>query len=219
MIALVVIGNGRTEYLRPVVNAAIEHLPGFDAYLMVDDSGDPQVRRQLDRWYPGWIIEHHAENRGMAAAVQSGFDLALDVGARHVFWLEEDMVLTDQPPIDEAITVLEQSPGLAQMCFRRAPVYGNQYEAAAGCQLSAIIAQAGRVFEWPTYTEHDFLFSLNPCLIPRRVLEAGWDADNEAGMTAKLREQGFMFGSWGHASDGQVWARHIGERRGPRWRL
>lgn len=220
MIALLVIGNGRTDFLSQAVRSARDWLPPVDRLLMVDDSGDLAVRKHLDQTYRDFTITHHHENQGMAAAVQAGFDMVLDTGAEYVFWLEEDMVLCNRPPLWEAKKVLYESPQLAQMCFRRESTPGNQYEWSSGCQLNAITQQASFVYEWPTWTEHDFIFSMNPCLIPRNVLELGWDADNEAGMTAKLKEKGYRFGSWGHASDGQVWATHVGyAQRAAVWQL
>lgn len=221
MIGLVVVGNGRTSMLDQVVEAAFQWLPPFDRYLMVDDSGELDVRRHLDIMYPDFLIEHHAENRGMAAAVQTGFDLALDTGCRHVFWLEEDMLLTAAPPVEVAVDVLDTAPWLAQMCFRREPVAGNPAEQEFGDQLAAICAQARTVYDRDGWTAHDFIFSLNPCLIPRRILELGWDTGNEAGMTAVLSDPqwGYLFGSWGQPGDGQVWARHIGGQRGAKWQL
>jgi len=219
MIALVVIGNGRTDMLAETVASAVEFLPAPAWLLMVDDSGDLGVRSHLDETYPEFLIQHHDRNLGMAAAVQSGFDLALSTSARFVFWLEEDMVLTAAPPVDEAARVLDHNDWLAQMCFRREPVSGNPSEAQHGDQLAAICEQAKWSRGDAGWTSHDFLFSLNPCLIPRRILSLGWDKNNEAGMTSRLMQEGFLFGSWGRPGDGQSWARHIGDRRGAKWRL
>jgi hypothetical protein len=219
MIGLVVVGNGRTAMLDQTVEAAFQWLPPFDRYLMVDDSGDLAVRRHLDSMYPDFVIEHHDQNRGMAAAVRTGFDLAVDTGCRYVFWLEEDMLLTSAPPVADAVDVLDARDWLSQLCFRREPVPGNVAEHEHGDQLAAICAQARTVSAHDGWTAHDWLFSLNPCLIPRRILEQGWDTANEAGMTARLLNDGYLFGSWGQPGDGQTWARHIGTERGAAWQL
>ena len=219
MIALVVIGNGRTDMLAQAVASAVQFLPAPAWLLMVDDSGDLGVRSHLDEMYPEFLIQHHDRNLGMAAAVQSGFDLVLSTSARFVFWLEEDMVLTAAPPVDEAVRVLDHHEWLAQMCFRREPVSVNVAEHEHGDQLAAICAQARTVSGHDGWTSHDWIFSLNPCLVPRRILEKGWDTGNEAGMTARLLDDGYLFGSWGGPGDGQAWARHIGDRRGAAWQL
>jgi GT2 family glycosyltransferase len=221
MIALLVIGNGRTDMLDATVEAAREHLPAFDRYLMVDDSGDLRVRRILDARYPEFVIQHNDTNLGMAAAVQAGFDLVLASGARHVFWLEEDMLLTKAPPVDAAISVLERQPDLAQMCFRRDPADPTEQPD----QLTAICGKSPHVTTHDLYTAYDFLFSMGPCVIPRHILEYGWPAGpigvgNEDGMTRLLLEKGYRFGSWGLPGDGQSWGRHVGyAARGAAWQL
>jgi glycosyltransferase involved in cell wall biosynthesis len=219
MIALVVVGNGRIDYLAEAVASAVQFLPAPSWLLMVDDSGDLEVRKHLDATYPEFLIQHHDQNRGMAAAVQTGFDLALSTSCRYVFWLEEDMVLTQPPPIGDAVWALDQHQWLAQMCFRREPVSYNPVEAHFGDQLAAICDLAQWSRQDGDWTSHDFLFSLNPCLIPRRIMSLGWDKDNERGMTDLLACSGFTFGSWGHPGDGQSWARHIGHTRGAAWQL
>jgi GT2 family glycosyltransferase len=219
--ALLVIGNGRTDMLARAVVAAETYLPDFDHLLMVNDSGSLEVRRELDDEYPDFLIEHHSENLGMAAAVQAGFDLVLSTDARWVFWLEEDMILTAAPPIDAAVLALESAPDLAQMCFRRDPADPSEQPD----QLTAICGKSPHVTTTPLYTVYDFLFSMGPCIIPRHILEYGWPAGpigvgNEDGMTKRLLEKGYRFGSWGHPGDGQSWGHHMGyANRGKAWQL
>jgi GT2 family glycosyltransferase len=221
MTALLVIGNGRIDMLHQSVEAALTLLPPFDHLLMVDDSGDPKVRRELDRTYPDFVIQHNDTNLGMALAVQAGFDLVLSTSARHVFWLEEDMLLTQAPPVDAAVRILDANPDLAQMCFRRDPADPTEMPD----QLVAICNKSPHVTTHELYTVYDFLFSMGPCVIPRRILEVGWPSGpigvgNEDGMTQRLLAKGYRFGSWGHPGDGQSWGRHDGyARRGAAWQL
>lgn len=227
--ALLVIGNGRLDYLHKVVEAAEEHLHDADAYLMIDDSGRPEINREIARTYPDWETLHHSSNWGMAKAVQSGFEHVLSTACDYVFWLEEDMLLTARPPIHDAISVLDNHPtSLAQMCFRREPWWGSPAEMQHGDQLTAIVEQADDAItvHWHehVFTAHDFIFSLNPCLIPRHILEMGWPSGpigvgNETGMTNRLKKRGYQFGSWGTPGDGQTWARHLGEQRAAQWQL
>ena len=220
-LALCVVGNGRLDYLHRAVVAAMNHLPihHFDHFLMVDDSGDPNVGRELARTYPDWYLTHHGDNQGMAAAVQTGFDMCRTIDASFVFWLEEDMLLTRTPPVIEAVETLAEQPDLAQICFRREPVDVNPTEMANNCVLKTLCDQSTIIRQHDMWTEYDGLFSLNPCVIPCDVIAAGWDPGNEAGMTSKLVAQGYTFGSWGHPGDGQSWVRHIGHQRGAKWQL
>ena len=218
-LALVVVGDGREEYLRRTVKSITEHVRyPITSRIMVNDEAAPDYMNRLETIYPEFVIAH-TNRRGMAGAVQMGFDMARSVDPEFVLWVEEDMELTATLPIARAAAVFRGRDNLAQMCFRREPVGGNEHEALHGDQLAAICGQSAFIARHDEFTTHDFIFSLNPCLIPAKILDYGWDADNEAGMTRKLLELGYVFGSWGHPGDGQSWARHIGERRGNGWKL
>lgn len=201
MIHAVIVANNRPDYLHQVLAALDAHHPTLP-HTLVDDTN----------------------HIGMAKNVQAAWDAFLDTDAQYLLHIEDDMELLKPLPLWGAISALQQDPHLAQMCFRREPWWGSPAEMAHGDQLTAICEQATTVQDRGAYTAHDFLFSLNPCLIPRDIVEMGWPAGplgvgNEAGMTTKLRTLGYMFGSWGHPGDGNVWARHIGEQRGEQWAL
>lgn len=212
--ALLVIGNGRLDYLHDTVDAAMQHLPEFDHYLMVDDSGDRVVRRELQRTYPDFTLLSHDQNEGMARAVQAGFDLVLMSEVDHVVWLEEDFRILKPLPIDGAIDALNQYPHLAQMLFQRQPLAPAEIE--GGSVVSGM--NATRVTDDFWVQRH--IFSLNPCVIPRYVLERyRWPegpigVGNETGMTNQLLADGWSFGVW----DGQ-YVEHEGVLRAKNWKL
>lgn len=218
-LAVVVIGDGRSKYLSEVVASMKHILHPVTARIMINDEADPNYCANLNILYPDFSITHTGRV-GMAGAVQAGFAAALATDPDYTLWLEEDMVLTNPPPLTAAIHAMEANPTLAQMCFRREawdPSEGDD-------QLSAIAAQASFVTVTDSYTIHDFIFSLNPSIIPSRVMRMGWPSGplgigNETGMTYKLLAAGYTFGSWGQPGDGQSWARHIGNERAAGWRL
>lgn len=119
------------------------------------------------------------------------------------------MRLTGPPPVHDARNALLTLPTLAQVLFQRQPL--NDIEQAAGSVVGAM--DAIRMDGTPLWL-HQHIFSLNPCVIPRWVLELGWDINNEAGMTKKLLDAGYWFGVW----DGQ-YVQHVGDRRGKSWQL
>ena len=217
-VALLVIGDGRADYLEATCQSIARHAGWVDHALMIDDSGDRFHELHVDCNYPDYTIRHGGR-RGMAGAVQAGFDLVLSTPATHVLWIEEDMMLTRDLPVRQATHTLDANPALAQMCFRREPWWGSPDEQREHDQLAAICSLAPNWYTKDTYTVHDYIFSLNPCVIPRRILEHGWDSDNEAGMTAKLLTLGYLFGSWGTPDVHQSWAQHIGDARSVGWRL
>jgi hypothetical protein len=66
--------------------------------------------------------------------------------------------------------------------------------------------------------EHKRIFSLNPCVIPRRVLDLGWPDGNEAEMTTNLVASGYRFAFYGKRDDPPR-VIHVGAERGIGWRL
>ena len=208
-IALLVIGNGRLDYLHQAVDSVLEHCPQFDHYLMVDDSGDHAVCRELDRHYPDFTIHHHDTNQGMARAVQAGFDLVLATDAEYVVWWEEDFVAEKPIPVEEAVDVLGTYGYTAQMLFQRQPLTPQEVEAGS------VAGAMGGISLHHDWIIHGHIFSLNPCVIPRRILERGWPAGNEREMTNRLLVDGYTFGVW---ADGPL-VHHIGNVRGTAWQL
>lgn len=196
MIHAVIVANNRPDYLHQVLAALDAHHPVIPRTVVND-----------------------TDHLGMAKNVQAGWDVFLDTDAQFLLYVEDDMLLLRPLPLWPAISALLNDPNLAQICFRREPVPGNPTEMQYGDQLAAICALATHHQTHERHTTHDYLFSLNPCLIPRLIVEQGWDSDNEAGITRRLLTDGYHFGSWGHPGDGNVWARHIGEQRGEQWAL
>jgi len=211
-VALLLIGNGRIDYIVQAVNSIKRYLPPsqqtFSHRLMVDDSGNPEIADLLDAIYPNFTISHHPTNLGMAAAVQSGFDMVLATDATHVLWQEEDFIWLATPPIDRTIRALDAYPTVAQMLYQRQPLTPSEEE--GGTVLSAMnpFADHGQ------WSEQRHIFSLNPCVIPRHILEHGWPTDNERGMTDELLTANYTFGVWHNQ-----YVEHIGIERGPAWQL
>lgn len=214
-LAVLVCGDGRREYLAQSLLAIRDNvLHPINARLMINDEADPAYCAYLDTTYPEWKIVHTGRV-GMAGAVQAGFDLALAHDPDCVLWVEDDMVLTRQLPLREAAQVLDERQHFAQILFKREAVPGD----GADDQLQALMDRSSVPMQFSQrYVVQDYIFSLNPCLIPKRILELGYDTDNEAGMTKKLLDKGFVFGVWGHVGD-EPYARHIGTTRSDQWRL
>lgn len=212
-LALVVIGDGRGSYLHQATQSIRDNVHhAITARIMVDDSGDLDYGLHLDETYPEYMIVHGGR-RGMAGAVQAGFDAALSTDPDYCLWWEEDFIATRPLPIAQAIQVMESHASLAQMLFSRQPLSPD--EIASGSVIGGFLANASHSVTHHAFTEHNWIFSMNPCLIPARVLAMGWPAGplgvgNEAGMTKKLLDAGYTFGAWGH---GEQWCEHIGEER------
>lgn len=204
-LALLVVGNGRLDYLRQAIDSLDVEA---DHYLMIDDSGDAQVARTLDREYPDFEIRHHINNMGMAWAVQGGWDMVLATDATHLLHWEEDFTQVGPLPVQEAINILDAQHDISQILFQRQPITPQEVEAGS-------VVGAMNPTYLGTWALQRHIFSLNPCIIPRRTLELGWPAGNEAEMTRRVLDEGWSMGVW---LDGPL-VHHIGDHRAPNWQL
>lgn len=223
-LALLVIGDGRVEYLTETLASARANLPAFDHYFMVDDSADTAHARHLDARYPEFTITHHTTKQGLAGAVQTGWQMVLDSDADYVFHLEEDWTFTR--PVD--IPAMQRILGLeylAEITLKRGIEPGNAHEVIAGGFMEADPTPYTELHdsELGIWIEHQHLFSLNPSLIPRRTLELGWPSGplgtgNESGFTDRCLDAGKSFAYIGAITDPPA-VTHIGARRSPTWQL
>lgn len=194
MIVCGVLTDGRDDLLSRTLTSAREVLAGqVDHLFVVHDGVGPR--------------------KGLAGAVQTLWDHALGVGADYLFHLEDDWTFTGPVNLD-AMRRLVDGEHLAQLVLQRQALTPDEH-------------RAGGVAAHPHWTQRDGwveqsdIFSLNPCLIPRRVLEIGWPSGplgvgNESGMTARLA--GERFGFFGEKVQGPH-VRHIGGHRSAGWSL
>lgn len=197
------------------------------AVVFVSDRGEmylPECRRSLEAALDGgppvdaWHVVDDREHRlGMAGAVRSGFEWALDQNVDHVLWVEEDFVFTAPVDLAGMAWILERGP-YAQVVLKRQP--WSPVEQLAGGIIETAPAEYRE--RWSTrklrWVEHERIFSLNPCLIPRDVLALGWPDGNEAEFTTMCLDKGLRFAFYGAAADPPR-VLHVGAVRGTGWRL
>lgn len=190
------------------------------ALVIVSDRGDkylPMCIEAIDKYLPGDLVEifvDDSEHRlGMAGAVRQGFHRALEAGADYAWWMEEDFLLTEPVALDRMVDILEDNPRLAQLVLKRQP-WSPEEKAAGGF----IERRPEKYFQREGFVEHQQIFSLNPCLIPRHILHMGYPDGNEAAMTELLVGKGFTFGIYGQLDDPPR-CLHIGVERAAGWKL
>lgn len=195
------------------------------AAVVIHDRGDlylPRMRESV-QWKntePDFTVDVGDEDHrfGLAGAVREGWGAALERGATHVFHIEEDFVFNEPIDVDGMAWILERGP-YAQVCLKRQADPRTEEAAAGGfMELNPDAYTEVRSTRQLRWTEHDRLFSLNPCLIPRRVLELGWPDGNEAEFTAMCAAEGLRFAYYGGKSDPPR-VEHIGWQRSVGWRL
>jgi hypothetical protein len=206
-VALVVVTDGRYRYLERMLESLVEHvLYPFGLIRVVDDSGNVEG----PRFPAGWDVVRHQPRLGLAAAVQSAW-AGLPADVEFVFHVEEDFVFTEPVDIDGMAMLLKEHGRLAQLVLKRQA--WSPPEVAAGGIIETAPDEYRQRDGW---VEHTRIFSLNPCLIPRAVVDAGWPDGNEAEMTARLVAGGWSFGFWGRRDDPPR-VLHIGAQRSAGW--
>lgn len=239
---LVVITDGRRNYMVQTMASAAVAIrdkvgnPLSMQGIIINDSGDPEYADWLDVTYPSFWSFHHDQRQGMAKTVAEGWARAGEIqDMEYVFHLEEDFLFNEPVIVPHLIDLLEREKDLAQVVLQRQP--WNPEEVARGSIFDSdeYVQHAG---QWPIdpdkvcetlqervnnertawWVEHNRIFSLNPCLIPRRVIEIGWPAGNEAEMTKNVVEEvGYRMAFWGVKDEQAV--THIGHERAQGWKL
>lgn len=211
MNTLLVITDGRDRCLTRTLNSAVEALPTFDHYVMVNDSLDAVFGEWLGANWPMFDILHPTTKRGFGGAIQAGWDAIPPCD--YVFHLEDDFVFNQPVDLDRFVELLELNPALAQVALKRQP--WNAEERAAG----GIVEQHPFDFEDHElgalhWTEHRRFFTTNPSLYPYELTRRGWPQceHSEGVFTHQLLEDGLRFAYWGKRFDPPR-VHHIGDER------
>ena len=131
-IAVLVITDGRDEYLLRTVRSAMTNLCGpITEWWMYDDTGDYVYRDSLVRRWPTFVHINGGARQGFGGAIRAAWAQVADRSTvDYVFHLEADFEF--RRPVDLAgfATVLAARPHVAQMALVRQP--WNDVELAAG---------------------------------------------------------------------------------------
>ena len=218
--ALYVLTDGRRDYLAQTIASAQDKLHGDFSYLLiVNDADDDAFAAHLEVAYPRFTIVHHDERLGMSGAVRSAWETALRTGADYVFGLEEDWTFNRKIKVDRMIRLLHCEPHLAQVLLKRQP--WNDEEIAAGNIIQAYPDEhTDHSCPSGNWVEHRRLFSFNPFIAPRHVLELALaeSADTlERGVTDTLLKHDYSFAYYGKRDD-EPRCHHIGDVRSQNYR-
>jgi len=213
-IALVVITDGRYDYLHETLTSLNEKVDfKFDHRFIINDEGTDNSKAYLKAEYgEQYTIIHHPNRSGLTQAVRYAWTAALEAEVDYVFHLEEDFTFNEAVDVWCMKFILQQNPHLTQMLLKRQP-WSAEEIAAGGYVDMDPDAYEDKEDGIHTWCEHRKFFSLNHCLIPRRVYEQMWHDDNERGFTAQLMaDETNKSGIWGHKFDAPK-VHHIGVRR------
>ena len=219
--ALVVITDGRRQYVTQCIESAQSNLKGDFVHLfIINDADDDAYAAFLEVQFPAFTIIHHDERRGLSGAVRSAWETALVTGADYIFHLEDDFIFNRKINVDKMIRLLHCEPHLAQVLLKRQP--WNDEEIAAGNIIQAYPDEhTDHSCPSGNWVEHRRLFSFNPFIAPRHVLELALaESANtlERGVTDTLLKHDYSFAYYGKRDD-EPRCHHIGDQRssGYKW--
>lgn len=222
-IALLVVTDGRTDYLAQCVHSLCKRLRGpVGERFMYDDTGDVAYRLELAERYPEFTHINAGPRQGFGGAIANAWSQVYQLSeAEHVFHVEQDFTFNRDIDLTAMAGVLDDQPHLAQVALRRQP--WNDAERAAGGiveQHPASYVDCGDgTHQW---LEHRLFYTTNPSLIRRSLIARGWpDVPRSEGEyshyllrtgTPEATPEEVRFAYWGRREDGP-WVEHIGHQR------
>ena len=206
-VALMVITDGRWDYLQRTLESAAEFLDyPWHQRILVDDSGE-----ETGFCPTKFDFVKNTPRKGLAGAIQSGWD-ALDKDIDYIFHLEDDFIFLDHVDIDLMMELLEYEADLAQIALLRQP-WSPEEQQAGGIYW----VNPERFKQKYGFVEQRHLFTFNPCLYPGTVARE-YQAGLEAELTAELLKDGWRFGYLGELNNDPKTI-HIGIRRSRNYQL
>lgn len=189
-VCLLLIHDGREDYLERTLASARECLPTFDQRIVVDDS---------------------THTLGFAGAIQHGWGQA---ETDWIFHLEADFTFNAPIDVRGMIATLDRHQHLAQLVLKRQP--WNAEEKAAGGIVELHADDFTERYDGRSvWTEHRRFWSTNPGVYHRRFVELGWPQEpfSEGVFTHRLlADPDLRFAFWGGKYAPPL-VEHIGLRR------
>ena len=140
-IAVLVITDGRDDYLQRTVRSAMANLTGpVTEWWMYDDTGDLAYREGLGRRYPTFVHINGGARQGFGGAIRDAWGHLADWSTvDYVFHLEADFVFNRPVDLGALASVLTDRTYLAQMALVRQSWHAE--ERAAGGLLERALRQ------------------------------------------------------------------------------
>jgi hypothetical protein len=219
-IALMVITDGRYDYLHQTMESATKNLIDiFYTKIMVDDNPVDGSDSYLRKQFSDFEVVRQDKKLGLAGAVQLGW-YSIPEEVDYIFHLEEDFIFNTKINPYWLVSILELHPYLSQVILKRQPWSAEEIEAGGYIEMnpqSYIDHDDGTGLIW--WLEHRLFFSLNPGVYRKSITRDSWPNGNEAEFTAILNaDMNNRFGVFGKRNDPPR-ITHIGGARSPDWKL
>lgn len=176
MIALLVMTNGRREYLPRTLASMEEMVTGpITRRIIHDDSGDPTYWAWLADMFPSYSLLRTGGRAGFGGAIRSAWHYLRGLDSEeYVLHLEDDFLFHRPVDLAAMVAVLEEQPHLVQLALRRQP--WNDHERRAG----GLVQQFPEAYREATdnsgrtWLEHRLFFTTNPSLYRRSLCWLAW---------------------------------------------
>lgn len=215
MICLLVMTDGRDEYLAEAMESAAVNLSGPITRVVIhDDTADLRHANALaTRWPHAEVVAPQAK-AGFGGAIRNAWAHIAGGAERFVFHLEDDFTFNRPVDLQAMAAVLDTHPHLAQLALRRQP--WNDLERDAG----GIVEQHPGDYVDCTdgthkWLEHRRCFTTNPSLYRASLCKQSWPRgpESEGRFTHQLlASPKARFGFWGARGSGEA-VTHIGHQR------
>lgn len=217
-VTLLVISDGRREYIKQTIPSALAMLEGpVTKRIIYDDTGDPHERDWLREKFPTFTVAHHPYGRqGFGGAIGFMWNwLAAHDPNEWIFHAENDFTYNEPVLLDRMMGVLERHPNIVQLSLKRQPV--NHEEREAGDFIALHPDDYTEVKEnGDVWLEHRRFFTTNPSLYRKGLCSRGWPQESQS----EGKFSGYYFrdhpdhvaGIWGRKWDAPR-VTHIGDER------
>ncbi len=186
-IGVMIMGDGRKDCLVDCINSFNKNVIGNITTKHIHNDG-PEFsgydKYLIDRYESDFQVFNHMTRLGLSGSGKLAWELMLAEGVDYAFWLEEDFVFNHNINLNKIIELVE-SNNLAQMALKRDP--NNEREHLAGGWMQTLPSET--FTQRQGYVEQEWLFILNPNIIPKWIMELGWpDGGGETEITSKIHQ-------------------------------
>lgn len=215
-VALLVITDGRTDYLEQAVASAHDKLTGpIVERVMYDDTGNASHRAWLRERFPEFVHIDGGPRQGFGGAIRCAWAYLAESTCDHVFHVEQDFTFRRDIDLSAMGYVLDTQPHVVQLALRRQPWNAEEYQAGGIIERHPddyVDCTDGR--HW--WLEHSRFFTTNPSLYRRKLVLEGWphgpESEGRFGIELLRKHPDWRFGFWGARTSGE-WVEHIGYQR------
>lgn len=212
-IALLIITDGRRQYIQDTIRSASMNLKGsFGPLFIYDDSGDGYNHEWLRNNFPSFTLLWNHNRLGAGGAINAAWQQLRTYDIDYIFHLEDDFTFNREIPVNDMAKVLEDNPHVYQMALRRQAWSSEEVKAG------------GVIERWPEnfvqqdgWISHRMFFTNNPNIYRKSLIETRAypnvkESEGHFSLSILNSDPKAQFGYWGQKTD-LPWVEHIGVLR------